>query len=85
MYQIDGRDVVFAWLSREPNMEQRAAMLDRLAELAIDPLKAAQRVPGVLAPVYVAVLPLAAAPVVVRFLLAEQFQTVKILGIGPLP
>ncbi len=59
-------------------------MLDWLAEFAQDPLKDAHRVPGIKAPVYLAVVPLR-PPVVVKFLHANQFRTVRLIAFGPLP
>jgi hypothetical protein len=59
MYQIVGKDVVYAWLEREPNADFRQAFLEWLANLAIDPInERASRVPGVLAPVYVQIVAL---------------------------
>lgn len=84
MYQLDGRDLLFEWLARQGDSNRRLAMLDWLAGLASDPLDHAQRVPGVLAPVYTAVAPVR-PPVVVVFLLAEQFRTVKLIRIRDLP
>jgi hypothetical protein len=83
VYQIAGRDLLFDWLERQTDSERRLQMLEWLAEFAADPLDRAQRVPGVLAPVYIAVAPLR-PPVVVRFLLAEQFRTVRLLAFLPL-
>lgn len=84
MYQLDGRDLLFEWLARQSDSDRRLAMLDWLAGLASDPLERAQRVPGVLAPVYMTVAPVR-PPVVVTFLLAEQFRTVKLIRISDLP
>jgi hypothetical protein len=84
LYQIDGRDLLFDWLARQTDADRRLAMLDWLAGLASDPLGQAQRVPGVLAPVYMAVAPLR-PPAVVTFLLAEQFRTLKLIRIRSLP
>ncbi len=84
MYQIDGRDVLYDWLSRQTDTERRLSMLEWLADLASNPLDRAHRVPGVLAPVYIAVVP-TQPPAVVTFLLAEQFQTVKLIKIGKFP
>jgi hypothetical protein len=90
MYQIVGKDVVYAWLEREPNADFRQAFLEWLANLAIDPInERASRVPGVLAPVYVQIVALGRRldrkHVVVRYLVADQFHAVRILTIGPLP
>jgi hypothetical protein len=60
-------------------------MLDWLVGFAEDPLATAQRVPEILAPVYISVVPLPGVSAVVRFLLAEQFHTVVIKKILPLP
>lgn len=85
MYQISGKDVIFTWLEHETDSERALLFLDWLVEFATDPLKNAQRVPGILAPVYIAIAPLRDKPVVVRFVLADQFHTIVVRGIGPLP
>ncbi|MDP9389245.1 MAG: hypothetical protein M3Q48_15350 [Actinomycetota bacterium] len=84
MYQIDGREVLFEWLRRQGDPERRMAMLDWIVTFASNPLAGAQRVPGVRAPVFIAVVPLN-PPVVVTFLHAEQFRTVRLIKITPLP
>jgi hypothetical protein len=86
VYQIEGKDVIFAWLEHEPNSDCAYLFLTWLANLAEDPLGGyPQRVPGVLGPVFIEVVPLGAKHIIVRFLVADQFHTVRILGIGPLP
>lgn len=84
MFQISGRDVVFEWLSRQTDSERRRAMLDWLVDFSQEPLANAQRVPGIRAPIFIAVVPLPLDAAVVRFLYAEQFRTVRILAIKPL-
>ncbi|MGH9152897.1 MAG: hypothetical protein ACRD03_10975 [Acidimicrobiales bacterium] len=74
----------FEWLHRQGDPERRLALLDWLVTFAADPLVGAQRVPGILAPVFIAVVPLR-PPVVVRFLCADQFRTVRIISIKALP
>jgi hypothetical protein len=86
MYQLAGENVIFAWLEREPNQDFRLAFLEWLAALAVNPTRiGSTRLPGIRAPLFVEVVPLGGKHVVVRFLIAEQFRTVRILGIGPLP
>ncbi len=84
MYQLDGRDLIFGWLERETDTRRRQAMLDWLARFAERPRTDAQRVPGLRAPVYVTVVPLD-PPVVVRFLIAEEFRTIRLIELLPLP
>jgi hypothetical protein len=60
-------------------------MLEWLVGFAEDPLKSAKRVPGILAPVYVVIVPLPGNPAVIRFLLANQFNTIVVKKIAPLP
>jgi hypothetical protein len=60
-------------------------MLDWLVGFAETPLEGAQRVPGILAPVYITIVPLPGVPAVVRFLLADQFNTILVKKIVPLP
>jgi hypothetical protein len=84
LYQITGRDIIFDWLGGQTDSERTMAMLDWLVEFAGDPHRYGQRVPGVRAPAYIAIVPLR-EPVVVRYLLAEQFHTINVLAIGPLP
>jgi hypothetical protein len=83
LYQIDGRNVIYDWLSHEPVLERRVAFLEWLVELATTPSAQGRRVPGIPAPVYLAVV--LRPPVVVRYLIAEQFHTVRVIGISPLP
>jgi hypothetical protein len=54
-------------------------------EFAGNPLQGAQRVPGILAPVYITIVPLPGVPAVVRFLVADQFNTILVKKIVPLP
>lgn len=84
MYQIDGRDVLFDWLSKQQDMDRRMLMLEWFVEFARDPVAKAYRLPGVKAPVYLAIVPTRPRSAV-KFLLAEQFRTVKIISIDPLP
>jgi hypothetical protein len=54
VYQVGGQDVTFTWLESEPDSDCRKAMLDWLAGLALEQISvSAQRMPGVLAPIYV--------------------------------
>lgn len=90
MYQISGRELIFTWLERESDPECRELFLEWLTDLARDPINdKATRLPGVLAPVYVQIVPLGRGPnskfVVVRYLVADQFNTVRVMAIGPLP
>ncbi len=82
MFQIDGRGVLFEWLARETDSQRRLSMLDWLVEFAKDPLEGAERVPSIAAPVFVTLVPLR-PPVVVTFLYAFHFRTVKLLKIEP--
>lgn len=59
--------------------------MDWLVGFSEEPLTDAQRVPGALSPLYIVVVPLPGEPVVVRFLLAEQFFTILVKRIVPLP
>lgn len=83
MYQVQGRDVLFDWLAHEPDMDRRQALLDYLVELCSDPESVSYRVPGIRAPVYLAIVPVA-RPIAIKFLLAEQFRTIKLAEIGQL-
>jgi len=58
-------------------------MLDRLAVLAGDPTADAERLPGVRAPIYISVVALE-PPVVIEFLVADQFRTIRLLDIRPM-
>ncbi len=57
-------------------------MLDWLAEFADDPTASAMRVPGVAAPIYLVVTPVRRTTL--KFLLAEQFRAVKLIGFDSL-
>ena len=83
MYQIDGRDQLFDWLSRETDQAKRQLMLDWLVGFASDPLDSAQRLPGVRAPIYIAKT--FVPRVLVVFLHAEMFKTVRILEFRRMP
>lgn len=83
-FQIEGREVIFGWLERTSDSNDRLIILDWLAALAHDPLDEAFRLPGVQAPIYLAVVPLR-DPVTVKFLYAEQFRTLKVISVDPLP
>lgn len=83
MYQIDGRDELFNWLERETDARRRQVMLDWLVEFAEDPTAGAQRIPGTRAPIFLVLPPVDG--VTLTFLLAEQFNTVKLLRFGTLP
>lgn len=76
--------MLFDWLAREGDTDRRLALLEWLTVLADDPLRHARRVPAIRAPVYIVFAPLRPTPVVVRFLLAEQYHTVKLIDIRPL-
>lgn len=82
-YQIAGKDVVYDWLSHEPDPNQRHILLDWLVEVAQDPRANAHRVPGSEVPVYLAVVPLH-RPVTVKYLVADQFRAIQIIKIEPL-
>lgn len=84
MYQLEGRDLIFEWLEHETDSELRQGMLDWLALLADDPDSIeASRVPGVRAPVFLAVTPV--RNVTVTFLRADQFRVLKIIRFDTLP
>lgn len=83
MYQLDGRDILFDWLSKETDIALREAMLDWLSAFCRDPLEKAARVPAIRAPVYVVATPV--RRVALRFLLAEQFHTIKMIEFVELP
>ena len=83
-YQISGRDVLFDWLARERNPDRRQSMLDWLAVNVREPLVGAHRVPGIAAPVYIWIVPLT-PPVAVRFLLAEQYRTIRLIRMTTVP
>ena len=84
MYPIDGREVLFTWLAKEPDPQRRLGMLDWFTEIVKEPLRDAHRVPSIAAPVYVALVPLR-PPVLVTFLYAFHFHTIKLLSIKPAP
>jgi hypothetical protein len=85
VYQISGNDEIFRWIERETDSNRSLCMLEWLVEFAENPLESAQRVPGILAPVYVAIVPLPGNPAVIRFLLADQFNTILVKKIAALP
>jgi hypothetical protein len=85
-FQISGHDVVFSWLSSQPNAECRRVFLDWLAAVVDDPTGRGTKIPGVLSPIYLAIVPLGQKDTaVVRYLVSDQFHAVRILTIGPLP
>lgn len=43
MFQIEGRDLLFAWLAKETDPERRVRMLEWMAEFSKDPLAGAER------------------------------------------
>lgn len=83
-YRFTDDSVLSQWFERQSDNERCLAMLDWLVGLASEPLTHSRRVPGVKAPIYFTVVPLQ-PPVVIRFLLDQQFHVIKFLGIGPLP
>lgn len=83
MYQLDGRDVIFDWLSQETDVALRETMLEWLSVFCADPLAEAARVPEIRAPVYVVATPV--RRVALRFLLAEQFNAIKLIEFVELP
>jgi hypothetical protein len=85
VYQISGNAEIFKWIEHETDSNRCHVMLDWLVEFAREPLKTAQRVPGILAPVYITIVPLPGTPAVVRFLVADQFNTLVVKKIVPLP
>lgn len=82
-YQLDGKSVIFEWLAHEPDMQRRLAVLDWLVEVSEHPFEAGQRLPGVRAPVLIGKVS-TKPPVMVRYLIADQFHTVRIIKIAPL-
>jgi hypothetical protein len=82
-YQIVGKDVVYDWLSHEPDPDKRHILLDWLVEVAQEPREKAYRVPGSEVPVYLAVVRVR-PPITVKYLVADQFRAVKIIKIEPL-
>lgn len=84
MFQIDGRDLRFAWLAKESDPQRRLGMLEWFTRFASDPLENAHRVPSIAAPAYVVEVPLR-PPVVLTFLHAFHFRTVRLPSIKPLP
>jgi hypothetical protein len=59
-------------------------MLEWLVDFARNPTAGAQRVPGVRAPIFIRVVPVH-PPVYVTFLLADEFHTIKVIKIRPMP
>lgn len=82
-YQVVGKNVIYDWLSNEPDPNQRHIMLDWLVQVAHEPRETGYRVPGVEVPIYLAVVPLK-QPVTVKYLVADQFRSVKIIKVEPL-
>jgi hypothetical protein len=82
VYQLSGKDTLYEWLAKESDSENRELMLAWLAQLAEDPLRYGHRVPGNPAPIYLAVTPVRRWTI--KFLLAEQFKTIHIIGFDPL-
>jgi hypothetical protein len=83
VYQIEGREVLWAWLEKESDPANRTRMLEFMVDLATDPSEDAHRVPGIRAPVYLRVTPV--RNVTVTYLIAEQFKVVKLSEFGTLP
>jgi hypothetical protein len=50
MFQIEGRDLLFAWLAKETDPERRLRMLEWMAAFSKDPLAGAERVSNIAAP-----------------------------------
>jgi hypothetical protein len=83
MYQIEGDEILFNWLSREPDQERRQAMLDWFWEFARDPKSLGSRIPGKRAPVYLA--PTRVAGVAFEYLVADPFHTIKLIKFWDMP
>lgn len=83
MYNVDGRDLLFTWLEREPDATRRQIMLEWIADIADDPHNAGIAIPGRRLPVYLAVGRL--GDVTIKYFVAEQFHTVQLLEFGRLP
>ena len=85
MFQIEGREELWAWLDSEPDSQRRLGMLEWLAEFAADPLRDAWRVPGIRAPVFIVKVPLVPLPVLLKFLYVDQYRVIRIIEFSPLP
>lgn len=85
MYQISGRDQIFAWLEHEPDMTRRSCLLEWLGQLAQYPLRDAARLPGVRAPVFIQFVAMTSGPgLAITYLVDDQFHVVRILQIRAL-
>lgn len=82
MYQLSGKDKLYEWLEQETDAECRQLMLEWLADLCADPLRYGHRVPGVRAPVYLAVAPFRRCTL--KFLLDDQFHVIRMIEFGTL-
>ncbi|MDQ3641378.1 MAG: hypothetical protein M3450_07925 [Actinomycetota bacterium] len=79
-FQLSGDEQVFAWLVAESNLERRERLLAWLPQLAADPH--GQATAPVRPNVFVALVP--DLDVVVTYLVAEQFRTVRLLRLEDL-
>jgi hypothetical protein len=83
LYRIENEDVLYRWLARHGDRDQRLAMLDWMVEVANDPKAAGTRLPGVRAPVYLAFTPV--RPFTLVYLVADEYRTVRLIKFGSMP
>jgi len=82
VWQISNEDVLFDWLSKESDKNRREVMLDWFWALAQDPTTPGIRVPGERAPIYLAET--AVSGVILTYLVAEEFRTIRLIKFGRL-
>ena len=86
MYQVNGQEVVTAWLQSEPNPQHRSALLDVMASLGQEPVpEDAVRLEDERAEVYVLIANLGDKMVLVRYFVGHQLHAVRILAIESVP
>lgn len=80
MYQLDNKNILYAWLEAEPDLTCRQRMLEWMVDLCTDPTAVGVRVPGVQGPVYLAVTPV--RRYYLKYLVADQFKCVRLMEFG---
>jgi hypothetical protein len=83
LYQIENKQVLFDWLERHGDMNQRQMMLDWFVDLATDPYRVGFRLPSYRSQMYLALTPVTGA-VTLRYLVAEQFHSIRLIEFGRL-
>ncbi|MDZ7673739.1 MAG: hypothetical protein U5K30_01510 [Acidimicrobiales bacterium] len=76
MYQIEGKEVLFDWLEKQPDPTKREVMIEFMAKVAEKPTEVGVKVPDARKPIYVAFTPV--NNWIVRYLVVDQFHVVKL-------